>query len=465
MRKQRAFASLSEAEINQVAEWVRAQKYDDVIARVAQPRPDGFGLKVSRKPLQLLFAKVSRLEKINAHLTTGKKLSLTDLDQIEAGEKSDLSQEAHDAILIATHDIATNDDCNPTQLIALQRLADFPERAALRAQSAEDLSRLREQSAAIRAERLEIARSKEIRAKEMHTHKIALDLRKQTHKEKTAAFKRDLALARLNRNPNLNPFSSSESDLQNFDSPSVGVKDNSGRAKIRILVDQDGEPFVRIPGPCPLPDDVVIKNRAYAKKLLAGLIDPVTGEELPKEIFESTSSKSNRVDPVHPVETPSSAPSSPSALKSFLSPEVIANTNLYDQKIDTGEIRVIYAPGKHYEIEYCNPADEPALTRMHKSGPLRFVEDPTRTHFLPPLRTFGKNPYTPPTTGELNTAPPNTDLLITDHSPSMPLPSADKNEHTDNNPASPAPIDTASRSAEWHSAHSTIKPIDRKSVV
>ena len=142
MRKQRAFASLSEAEINQVAEWVRAQKYDDVIARVAQPRPDGFGLKVSRKPLQLLFAKVSRLEKINAHLTTGKKLSLTDLDQIEAGEKADLCQEAHDAILIATHEIATNDDCNPTQLLALQRLADFPARAELREHKVEmDLAR------------------------------------------------------------------------------------------------------------------------------------------------------------------------------------------------------------------------------------------------------------------------------------------------------------------------------------
>ena len=49
---------------------------------------------------------------------------------------------------------------------------------------------------------------------------------------------------------------------------------------MRILVDEDGEVFTRIPTPCPLPDDVVIKNLAYAKKLLAGLIDPVTGETL-----------------------------------------------------------------------------------------------------------------------------------------------------------------------------------------
>ena len=87
-----------------------------------------------------------------------------------------------------------------------------------------------------------------------------------------------------------------------------------------------------------------------------------------------------------------------SEIRFFLSPEVIANTNLYDQKIDAGEIRVIYAPGKHYEIEYCNPADQPALERLHKSAPLRFFEDPTRTHYLPGLRTFGKNPYIPPST-------------------------------------------------------------------
>ena len=92
------------------------------------------------------------------------------------------------------------------------------------------------------------------------------------------------------------------------------------------------------------------------------------------------------------------SPSFPSRLSvhSFLSPEVIANTNLYDQKIEAGEIRVIYAPGKHYEIEYCNRADQPALERMHKSAPLRFFEDPTRTQWLPGLRTFGKNPIIPP---------------------------------------------------------------------
>jgi hypothetical protein len=279
----------------------------------------------------VLHARVQRLNKINQQLATGEKLTLTAYDEIHAGEKR-APEEIYDAIMSATYLLVTEHDNTPHQLLALQRLADFPARAELR-----------EQSAYIRSERLEIARSKENRAQEMHTHKIQLDLRKQTHKEKTAQFRQELALAKLRLRSNFNN----------------GWGEDTAEP---TSISRDATP--------------------------ADLNAPPSLE--------------NPVDPVHPVETPSpSLPSRPS-VKSFLSPEVIANNRLYDQKIDAGEIRVIYAPGKHYEIEYCNPADQPALERMHKSAPLRFFEDPTRTQWLPALRTFGPNPYIPPTTPSLN---------------------------------------------------------------
>ena len=57
MRKQRAFASLTEEEIDQIAEWLDHDNYDHVRERVAKPRPEGFGLTISNKPLQNLFAR------------------------------------------------------------------------------------------------------------------------------------------------------------------------------------------------------------------------------------------------------------------------------------------------------------------------------------------------------------------------------------------------------------------------
>jgi hypothetical protein len=156
MTKQRAFATLTHDEINQIADWLRTHTYDQVIDLVAKPRPEGFGLKISRKPLQLLHAKLHRLDKINAHITTGEKLTLSNLDAINAGEQTDLAEETHDAILAAAHDLATTGDNTPAQLLALQRLADFPARAEQREHKIQmDLARLE-----IARERLAIQKRK-----------------------------------------------------------------------------------------------------------------------------------------------------------------------------------------------------------------------------------------------------------------------------------------------------------------
>ena len=99
MRKQRAFASLTEEEIDQIAGWLRHDNYDHVRERIALPRPEGFGLTISNKPLQILFGRKNTVEKINRKLETGQKLTLAEFESIAAGEKADLPEKIHNAIL------------------------------------------------------------------------------------------------------------------------------------------------------------------------------------------------------------------------------------------------------------------------------------------------------------------------------------------------------------------------------
>src|SRR5687768_12222584 len=163
-RPQPSLASLTTDEYHQLADMVCTRTYEAVRQQVNKPRAEGgFDLNISVKPLQVLHARVQRLNKINEQLATGEKLTLTAYDEIHAGEKR-APEEIHDAIMSATYILVTEHDNTPHQLLALQRLADFPARAEIR-----------EQMATIRAERLEIARSKEKRAQEMHTHKIQMD--------------------------------------------------------------------------------------------------------------------------------------------------------------------------------------------------------------------------------------------------------------------------------------------------
>jgi len=162
MRKQRAFASLTEDEINQIAEWLQQDTYDRVRERVAKPRPEGFGLQVkSRRPFETLFANKNRIDKINRKLETGQKLTLAEFESIAAGEKTDLPEQIHNAILETTYERVLEDDNTPTQLLALQRLADFPARAEYREHKIEmDLHRkeMAEHRKHISEERLELSR-------------------------------------------------------------------------------------------------------------------------------------------------------------------------------------------------------------------------------------------------------------------------------------------------------------------
>ena len=179
MRKpqiQPSLRSLSEADREQLADWLRHGEYEDVLERANKPRPEGLGLAISIKPLQTFYAKVALLDAVNLHLPPEKKLTLAIFETLAHGDILHLASanaatitEIHDTILGAVHHLAQSPDNTPTQLLNLQRLADFPARAALRDQMAE-----------IQAERLQLQREKEQRAQEMHAHKIAMDLRRES---------------------------------------------------------------------------------------------------------------------------------------------------------------------------------------------------------------------------------------------------------------------------------------------
>jgi hypothetical protein len=187
-RTQPAFATLTEDELDQVADWLRRETYETILDRIRKPRTEGgFALNISRSPLERLYAKVALLDLINSKVSADKKLTLAQFDSLWAGggarvprlvegrapegssqlavqssppetssssllatlppvqnpdcsnnpsPDSDnfdhLTADAHRAILDTVHDLATSGDNTPTQLLALQRLADFPARAEIR---------------------------------------------------------------------------------------------------------------------------------------------------------------------------------------------------------------------------------------------------------------------------------------------------------------------------------------------
>ena len=95
MTKQRSFASLTEEEINQVAEWLQHGTYDEVRDRIAKPRPEGFGLTLkSKRPLETLWQNKNTVDKINRKLAQGEKLTVSEFNAINSGERADLPEKS-----------------------------------------------------------------------------------------------------------------------------------------------------------------------------------------------------------------------------------------------------------------------------------------------------------------------------------------------------------------------------------
>src|SRR5688572_9228290 len=160
MRKQRrqpSFATLTDAEIDQVALWLESETYAAVRLRVNKPRSEGgFGLNISERPLERLWERKKTVDKINTHVSTGEKLTLATFDAISEGDVP-ASDEIHDAILFETMETVRAGNNTPHRLLALQRLADFPARAE------------------IREERLELNRQKHALRVDMAEHRKRID--------------------------------------------------------------------------------------------------------------------------------------------------------------------------------------------------------------------------------------------------------------------------------------------------
>ena len=169
LRFQPTFAALTEAELEQLAEAVQRETYDAVRERICKPRSEG-GLDLhftSNSPLVRLHDKKNKLDPINARLcgecSDRKKLTIAEVNTFISMEKR-APEEVHDAIIDATYALVTEQDNTPHQLLALQRLADFPERAAIRAAKEERA----EESHAWKREMLD-------HKKEMDQHRIKMD--------------------------------------------------------------------------------------------------------------------------------------------------------------------------------------------------------------------------------------------------------------------------------------------------
>ncbi len=175
MRKQRAFASLTPSEMSNLFQMISRETYDAVLERCNKPRPEGFGLKISRRPLETLYHRVALFRALNDRMFKGPKLDYAEFEALTAADTPDSPQEVHDAIIEAACDAVQSEDLSPAQLLVLQRIADFPARAALR------------------AERLELDRQKHALRTNLAQH------RKEMDREKLQIAKARLRLAETAR--------------------------------------------------------------------------------------------------------------------------------------------------------------------------------------------------------------------------------------------------------------------------
>ena len=202
-RIQRSFAALTEAEINQVAVWLDAETYEQVLVRVRKPRSEGgFGLDLSRSPLERLYAKKKEIDKINQRIASGQKLTLAEYDNITEGEKVPNTR-VHNAIMEYALDQAENEELKPTQLLALQRVADFPERAAIREERLE-LDRLKlehkidmdQHRKHIASERLELAKRSQALREQQHEYRQKRDEKRDAQRSAKPADATNLSTTR-----------------------------------------------------------------------------------------------------------------------------------------------------------------------------------------------------------------------------------------------------------------------------
>jgi hypothetical protein len=280
MRKPIAFATLTPSEIEQIADSLDRETYDAVLTRICKPRSEGgYGLNISRSPLERLWAKKQVLKKINSHIESGEKLTIAKLDSFIVGEATP-SDEAHDAIIAATCELAKSGDNTPAQLLTLQRLADFPARVELREQRAEldrqkfahklDMDAFRQHIATARLELAKGAHDLRVAKHTGGTRSPSPTSTSRDATDSTTAAEADLtpSLSQQGRGLGEGFTTTTITDSRTQEKTAT----SSGNAKPISTTDLKKLISDLFPSPCPLPPEIIAKNRAYAEKLRTGKI-------------------------------------------------------------------------------------------------------------------------------------------------------------------------------------------------
>ena len=231
IRPQPSLASLTTDEYHQLADMVCTRTYEDVRQQINKPRSQGgFDLNISVKPLQVLHARVQRLNKINAKLATAEKLTLTAYDEIHAGEHR-APEEVHNAIMDATYVLVTEHDNTPHQLLALQRLADFPERAAIRSAKEERA----EESHAWKREMLDHKKEMDQHRKKMDEEKLKLSREKSEATRAASNSKLKTQNSSLEQSDHLGPYAADLEGIRERARKHFGItaEESARRAELR----------------------------------------------------------------------------------------------------------------------------------------------------------------------------------------------------------------------------------------
>jgi hypothetical protein len=330
--------------------------------------------------------KVGLLDAINAKLSPDKQIPLAVFEKLASREIHLLTSaenktvaEAHAQIIRTTADLAASGDNSPHQLLALQRLADFPARAEIR-DNREQLNR------------------------EKWAHKLDMDnFRKHIATERLELAKKSFALRQAITQARLQSL---DPDLYYHDPSSNqwwaedAAEPTSAPA---IQVDPSAQPSANSTPSTPNYGRDVFHPRPTSTSRTDTKSTPAT-----------PAGQSNSPTQHSSLNTQHLASSSPSPFSLFppvqnpfpffssLPPEVLANNALYERKRSLGEIKEISAPGELARVDYSNPADRDYFSTREQSGTARFVPDPTRTQWLPGLRSFG--PGTAPSPQNPNTS-------------------------------------------------------------
>ncbi len=415
MRKQRAFATLTQQEIDQIVDWLRRDTYDVVRDRIAMPRPEGFALQLkSTHPLETLWQRKNTVDKINAKLETGQKLTLSEFESIlgsadvpsavegvppETSSPSSFPScpsvqnskliAVHNAILETACDLATSGDNTPFQLLALQKLADFPARDALRARKEERDLEMRQHKIQMDLHRKEMAEQR----KQMATERLVLSrqsyqLRKQTidlRAKQFAATQNNAAQPNHKseiRNPKFNLWSS-EDIIHNQPKVEAAIQSDP-------FLSQIGLPPNNPPTPPGRDDCHVVPNSAApsSEPQLREAPDPK------RQMKNAKYSMSNEKPPSDPVETSPKTPCSPATLQHRVNQYTLARHHEAQIGKDPTQVGRSAAFNFHSALNHC-PCGNHLPCPDHGDFPRRFFEVmPDHADYFQQLEKK-KLPYTP----------------------------------------------------------------------